>query len=241
MNDVSVDVDDVGTPDGHEYFLVRPSIRPSGPAVVFLHWFDESPNANRSQFLDEAKLLAEKGVVSILPQLKFPWYDSPTDADNDFGRIESEVSWLRTVHSTILDVDGVDASQIVVIGHDFGAMYGMLLLREIEARCAVLIAPTPRWADWFLRFWPISSDRFDYMRTLDQMDPVRAISTADCPVLFQFGERDFYIAAMSALELFQAAHEPKRMLSYKTGHQMELQEIQNDRTAYIFDALHVNS
>ncbi|MEE8407402.1 MAG: alpha/beta fold hydrolase [Acidimicrobiia bacterium] len=241
MSDVSVDVDDLRTADGHDYFLVRPYMRPTGPAVMFLHWFDEAPNANRSQFLDEAKLLAEKGVVSVLPQLTFPWFGPPTDYDNDFGRIVSEVSWLQTVHSTLLDVDGVDASQIAVVGHDFGAMYGMLLLKEIEARCAVLIAPTPRWADWFLRFWRISSDRFDYMRTLDQVDPVRAISSADCPVLFQFGQRDFYIATMSALELFQAAREPKRMLNYESGHEMDLEEIRNDRSGYIFNVLNLNS
>ena len=241
MGEVAVAIDDIQSSDGHSYFLVRPSTPPTGPAVIFLHWFDEAPNANRSQFVDEAKQLAYNGVVSILPQLTFPWFDPPTDIDNDLGRIESEVSWLQRVHSVLLDVDGVDSSKVAVVGHDFGAMYGILLLKEIQACCAVLIAPTPRWADWFLRFWRISSDRFEYMRTLDQVDPIRAIGASGCPVLFQFGAKDFFIAPMTSSELFEAALEPKRILSYETGHEMAVEQIRSDRSDYLFKALNLGS
>lgn len=237
MSEISVAVDDIRLPDGHDYFLVRPLTPPAGPAVIFLHWFDEAPNANRSQFVDEAKDLARRGVVSILPQLTFPWSEPPTDIESDVDRIGSEVSWLQRVHSLLLEVDGVDPANVAVVGHDFGAMYGILLLKAIQARCAVLIAPTARWADWFLSFWPISSDRFDYMRALDQVDPIGAIGASGCPVLFQFGVKDFYIAPMTASELLQAALEPKKLLNYETDHGMTVEQVRIDRSDYLIKAL----
>lgn len=234
-----VPVDDVRVEGSGEYYLVGPR-EAAGPGVIFLHWFDEAPNANRSQFLREAQTLAGHGIVSILPQLSFPWSNPPTDIETDLGRIAAELSWLRKVHAALTEVDGVDPARIVVVGHDFGAMHGTLLLREIEARAAVLIAATPRWADWFLRFWPIASDRFDYMRALDAVDPIRAVPSAGCPLLFQFGLRDFYIAQMTAAELFQTASEPKSVAQYDTGHEIALDEATNDRIEFVLDSLGIS-
>lgn len=224
------------TEDGHEFYLVVPD-NPSGPAVMFLHWFDEAPNANRSQFLGEAEDLATRGVVSVLPQLTFPWHEPPTDTERDLTRIEAEVSWLEAAHSALCKVDGVDRSRFALVGHDFGAMHGLLLLRDVDAAGAVLIAPTARWADWFLPFWPIASDRYDYMRALEPVDPITVISGARTPLLFQFGERDFYIAAMTGLGLMRAAPEPKTLLSYDTGHAMDLDRIRADRLDWLSEVL----
>lgn len=233
MTDSRVHVEDIATDDGHEMYLARSGGEASGPGVVYLHWFDESPNANRTQYLEEAKALASQGVVSVLPQLTFPWQSPPTDTINDLKRIETEVEWLQTAHTTLLGVDGVDPNNVAVVGHDFGAMYGMLLQEWVDPRCVVFVAPTPRWADWFLRFWPIDSDRFDYMRALSKVDPITAIAGSSCPTLFQFGERDFYIAAMTANEVYLATPEPKTLLSYDDGHAMESERIKEDRLAFL--------
>ena len=70
----------------------------------------------------------------------------------------------------------------------------------------MLIAATPRWADWFLPFWPIPDDRIDYLRALRPLDPIERIgSVGDAEVLFQFGRRDFFIAPMTGLEFRGAA------------------------------------
>jgi pimeloyl-ACP methyl ester carboxylesterase len=213
---------------------------PSGPGVLFLHWFDEAPNANRSQYLEEAEILAAAGVASVLPQLGFPWKAAPTDAESDIARIEGEVEFLRGAWSRLCDVDGVDADRIAVVGHDFGAMYGTLLLSELGPRCAALVAATARWADWFVRFWPITTDRYDYMRQLDRLDPITAIAQPGCPLLFQFGLKDFYIAVMTARELFDAAPELKTYRSYEAGHAMDLDEIRSDRLAFVAEHLAID-
>jgi pimeloyl-ACP methyl ester carboxylesterase len=218
--------------EGVEAHLVRPEAA-TGAAVLFLHWFDEAPNANRSQFLGEAQDLARLGVTSLLPQLTFPWNPPPTDAASDLRRIEEEVDRLERASDLLVGMDGVDPARLILVGHDFGAMHGMGLFGRVAFAGAVLIAPTPRWSDWFLTFWPIESDRWDYMRTLHPVDPIVTIGAASCPLLFQFGKTDFYIAPMTGLELFQAAAEPKELETYETGHAMDLSQVRTDRTGFI--------
>lgn len=218
-------------------YLVRPDAEVDGsPGILYLHWFDESPNANRTQFLEDAKTMAQRGVVSLLPQLHFPWSSPPKDIESDLRQIREEVARLREAMS-VLVVAGVDQRKIALVGHDFGAMHGIALFGEVELAGAVLIAATPRWSDWFLTFWPIESDRYDYMRALDEVDPITGVARADCPLLFQFGTSDFYIAPMTGLELVRAAPEPKQVLSYEADHAMELPEIRDDRAAFISDVL----
>jgi dienelactone hydrolase len=155
-------------------------------AVLYLHWFDEAPNANRTQFVDEARELAHLGVTSLLPQLMFPWASAPADAETDLRRIEDETSALRAALELLSESARVDSTKLAVVGHDFGAMHGALLASRSVPACMVMIAPTPRWSDWFLRFWPIDGDRFDYMRTLNPVDPVNTVRDIGAPTLFQF-------------------------------------------------------
>lgn len=224
-----VTVDDITNTEGDQIYLVLPD-GPPAAGVMFLHWFDESPTANRSQFLDEARDLAAIGAASVLPQMRFPWSYPPTDIDTDLSRIDEECDRLRRAHALL--VEKVDAP-IAVVGHDFGAMHGMLLLAEVEAACAVWIAPTPRWSDWFLRFWPIGADRYDYMRALEQVDPVTTVASGRHPILFQFAENDFYIAAMTALELVSAASGRSEHLTYEADHALELVEARADRRLFL--------
>lgn len=112
-----------------------------------------------------------------------------------------------------------------------------LIAAEIAPTCVVMIAPTPRWADWFLRFWPIAGDRFDYMRSLGPFDPVTVVKEISAPVLFQFALNDFYISAMAGTELFGAANEPKLMTPYDTDHGMQVPEAKTDRLTFLTEHL----
>lgn len=230
-----VGIQEVEVVDGSALLMSPP--RRSGAALLYLHWFDEAPNANRTQFLDEARAMAREGVVSLLPQLSFPWDTPPTDTTSDMGRIEAERASLSDAYAILSATDGVDAERIALVGHDFGAMHGMNLLGDVQLSGAVFIAPTPRWSDWFLPFWEIRSDRYDYMRALAPVDPITTVARADCPLLFQFGERDHYIATMTAQELFRAAPDPKRLIAYDCGHEMALAEIRDDRHDFLREAL----
>ncbi len=236
-----VRIEDLRLPDGRDAYLITPAAGGSGPAILFLHWFDtEAPDGNRTQFRDEATALArEQGIVSVLPQGQFPWAEPPTAADADRRRIELEVRAARAALDLLAGRDDEDAARSGLVGHDFGAMHGLVLAAQDDRVAAVVsIAATPRWGDWFLPFWPIAGDRFDYLRALHPLDPITVIGRiAPRPVLLQFARGDFYVADMTGLELHRAAGDPKQLHAYESDHAMRTLEARIDRGTFLGRAL----
>jgi dienelactone hydrolase len=232
---------DIRFADDAEAYLVEPLGSGAGPAILFLHWFDtEAPDGNRTQFLSEAEALArDHGVVSVLPQGRFPWAGAPTDADADAARIRAEVERHRAALDLLADRPDVDARRIGLVGHDFGAMHGTILAADDDRiAAAVLIAATPRWGDWFLPFWPIAGDRHDYLRALAPLDPIsRVAEVSPRPVCFQFARGDFFIASMTGLEFHAAAGDPKELHAYEADHGVRVPEARDDRFAFLAEHL----
>jgi dienelactone hydrolase len=200
------------------------------------HWLDsEAPDGNRSQFLDEAAGLAAAGLVSLLPQGRFPWVDAPDNAAADSAAIGAEVARLRAGLDLLAARSDVDPDRLAVVGHDFGGMLAVAAAaEEARLRAVVVIAATPRWGDWFLPFWQIADDRIDYLRAMRPLDPIERVRDAgSTALLFQFAERDFYIALMSAREFARAAPKGAELRTYDTGHDMRLPEIAADRRAFL--------
>lgn len=231
-------------PDGLnvEAFLVRPAeafARP-GPGLVMWHWLDsEALDGNRTQYLLEAAELATVGVVSLLPQGRFPWTTPPVGAPADAAAIRAEVARFRAGLDLLAAGPDVDAARLGVVGHDFGGMLATVVAaEESRLRALVVVAATPRWGDWFLPFWPIADDRIEYLRALRALDPIERIGDAEpASILLQFGDHDFYIAPMSALEFHRAAPAGTERLIYETGHDMRLDQIRSDRRAFLARAL----
>jgi dienelactone hydrolase len=219
-----------------EAYLVSPLTGGAGSAVLFCHWFEtESPIGNRGEFLDEAVELAGRGVVSLLPQLTFPWASDPTDAAADRERVIAEVTRLRRGLDLLADRDDVDASRLAVVGHDFGAMYACLLAGvDRRAKAYVLLAGTPRWADWFLPFWQIAGDRYDYLRDMSAVDPITHIANAaPAATLFQFARHDFFIAPMTGMEFQRAATGPSERQAYDAEHDVDHPQARADRRTFL--------
>lgn len=171
-------IHDLRIADDAEAYLVEPVDHGRGAAILFLHWFDsEAADANRVQFVDEAVELArELGVVSLLPQGRFPWAGDPRSANEDAARIRDEVARHAAAVDLLASRADVEAGRIGLVGHDFGAMHGVVLTADDPRIAAMVsIAATPRWGDWFLPFWPIEGDRHDYLRALAPLDPITRI------------------------------------------------------------------
>jgi dienelactone hydrolase len=235
-------------PDGEpvEAFLVRShddGERDGGAAaVVAWHWFDpKAPDGDRSQFVDEAVELASLGVVSLLPQGRFPWAADPSGAEADSAAIRAEVARLRAGVDLLAAHRGVDPERLGVVGHDFGGMLAVLEVADDErVRALVVIAATPRWGDWFLPFWDVPDDRIDYLRALRPLDPIERIRDVAADVLLQFAGDDFFIAAMSALELRSAARDGADHRTYPgVDHAMRSEAARRERMEFLVRTLGV--
>jgi dienelactone hydrolase len=229
-----------GAPGEVEAYLVRPGSAAPGSCarVHFWHWLDsKAPDGNRTQFLDEAGELARLGVVSLLPQGRFPWSIDPSGSAADIREIGREMSRLRAGLDLLAARPDVNASRLAVVGHDFGGMLAILAAAEDPlVRSLVVIAATPRWSDWFLPFWQIEEDRLDYLRATRELDPIECIgAVAPRPILLQFGERDWFIAPMSAWDLRRAAgaDDTVELKMYDAEHDLRHPEARSDRAAFL--------
>lgn len=187
-----------------EAYVVEPAGRPAVAGILFLHWVGEH-RSDRTQFLSEAKQYVRLGVACVLPAGNLPWVPDPVDGPTDIANIELEQRRLA-VAADRLRAGLAAGAPIALVGHDFGAMHGLLFASRNPDlfSAAVAIAATPRWGDWFLRFWRMAVDRFDYLRAMAPYDPVTAVRELRATTLWQFSDRDFFIAPMSAVELARA-------------------------------------
>jgi predicted esterase len=207
-------------------YLVHPASagkRPA-PAVLWFHWLETgAPTSNRTEFLDEARGLAADGVVSLLVQGTFPWLDRPSSLDHDLGAVESDVRMLRAGLDLLVARSDVDPARIALVGHDFGAMYASVVFGS-DARVAALVvmAPTARWGDWFLRYWAVSGSHDAYSAAMAPLDPVTWLGRASGrPVLLQFAAHDPYVPAAVAAALSDAAGASGETRAYDAGHQLD--------------------
>jgi len=229
-----------------EAFVVTPSdvgARPpaSCAGIVFWHWLEtRAPDGNRTQFLDEARELAARGAVSLLPQGRFPWSIDPSGSGADVGEIGREVARLRAGLDLLVARPEVDPKRLAVVGHDFGGMLAILAAAE-DPRVAslVVIAATPRWSDWFLPFWQIDEDRIDYLRATRAIDPIERIAAVrPRPILLQFGERDWFIAPMAGWAFRRASGAAPddslvELKMYDAEHEMRHPDAREDRGRFL--------
>jgi dienelactone hydrolase len=227
--------------DPVEAYLVRPGgAQTPGrhPGVVFWHWLDtEAPDGNRTEFLSEAQSLARRGVVSLLPQGRFPWRIDPSGSTADTREVEAEVARFRAGIDLLIGDAGVDPDHVAVVGHDFGGMLAILAAASDQRiRGVVAMAPTPRWADWFLPFWAIAEDRIEYLAAMRGLDPVERIAAVSPrPILLQLADRDFYVAPMAGFELRRALGEGAavELKRYDAGHDLRHPQAEVDRTSFL--------
>jgi dienelactone hydrolase len=240
IRDVRIAAPEGGGDAPIEAYLIEPEVvdgRTSRPGLLFAHWYDtEASNGNRTEFVDEAADWTRRHrAAAILPQLTFPWQADPTGSEQDRQRVLGEVARLRHCLEVVAARPAVDAARIGVVGHDFGGMHAALLATADRRPAAyVLIAAVPRWGDWFLPFWSISEDRIDYLRAMRAVDPIEHVGdAAPARILFQLGERDFYVALMAGFEFQRAAGETAERKTYDAGHDLDVPLALADRTAFL--------
>ena len=108
--------------------LVPPAGRGPHPAVLYVHWLGVPATSNSTEFLDEAVGLARFGVVSLLVDAAWsaPDWLPRSRFEDDFELSVRQVVELRRALDVLFSQPGVDPERLALVGHDFGAMYGVL-------------------------------------------------------------------------------------------------------------------
>lgn len=222
-------------------YLVSPATG-DGPhaAILYVHWLGDPKTTNRTQFLDEAVALAGRGAVSLLVEGMWAepdWYKNRVP-EEDHAQAIRQVIELRRAMDLLLAQPGVDPARVAFVGHDFGAMYGMMAeALDRRAKTCVFMAPTPHFVDWFL-FRQQPKDLESYKAQLATIDPVLFVGKlAPAPVFFQFASRDFYVTAEEAAELYAAAGPRKQTATYDAEHDLNQPEVAADRVAWLMREL----
>jgi len=224
-------------------YLVVPKGNGPFAGILWVHWLGEE-KSNRTQFLDEAVGLASKGSVSLLVDAMWSaprWFGNRVP-EKDYENSIRQVIELRRALDLLLSQPNIDKTRIGFVGHDYGAMYGMLMA-GVDQRIStfVFIAATQSLNDWAF-LGPQPKSKAAYLKqnsNLELTDSLRQAKNAS--KLFQFGKGDFYVSQADAAVLFAAATEPKQRKMYEAGHKMELNDIAKDRDEWLIKQLKLGS
>ncbi len=217
-------------------FLVTPATPGPHAGILYVHWLGAPSTTNRTEFLEEAVVLAGHGTVSLLVDTMWAepkWYGQRIPED-DYASAIRQVIELRRAMDFLLTQPEVDSKRIAVVAHDFGAMYGMIAAaQDRKARTYVFMAAVPHLIDWML-FARQPLDLPAYRRQLASIDPANYIGQlAPASVFFQFADQDKYVSTAQAAEFYAAARPRKQMATYDGGHELHANADTTDRIAWL--------
>ncbi len=110
--------------------------------------------------------------------------------------------------------EGIDASQIVLLGHSLGTAVTVAVAAETAARGVILLSPLSSIQDFLAVNWWIPT----WLLRGYEMNSVAAIGRYAGPLLMVVGARDGLTPPALGQKLFAAANEPKRLVSSPGGH-----------------------
>lgn len=224
-------------------YWVGLSARPthSQAAILFVHWYEpSSADSNRDEFLEEAKSLAQRGVVSLLvstfwsepnaPYHQRRWQNDYENSLNQTRDLRRALDWIKRQHE-------VDSSRLAYVGHDYGAGFGALLagLDDSVKGFALLTTP-PTLSDWYLfgsaSGKPEGPELARFKERFKTLAPATFLSNSKAQLLLQFGNKDPYVSPAQAKQVANAAPNAK-VLHYEVGHDMKLAQVREDRDTWL--------
>lgn len=223
-------------------YLVVPKGNGPFAGILWMHWLGEN-NANRSQYLDEAVALADKGIESLLIDAMWSapeWYSNRVP-EQDYENSVRQIIEIRRAMDLLTSQKNVDKSRIGFVGHDYGGMYGAIAAGvEPRAITYVFIAVAPSLYNWaFFSKQPIS--KVDYVHqnaVLEITDYLGQIKNAS--VLGQFSKTDPYISRTDGFVFISGVASPtKERRLYEAGHDMVGEEIMRDRDEWLIRELSI--
>jgi pimeloyl-ACP methyl ester carboxylesterase len=224
-------------------YLVVPDQAGTHSAAMFVHWLDTAEDSNRGEFLAEAVALASgrHPLVSLLPQLTFPFDYGPVGDVRDRDSVVKQVVQLRRGLDLLDARADVDRTRVAVVGHDYGAMFASLLsaVDRSRVRSTVVMAADATMANWFVEFFlDLPADQVAaYTALLSTVDPVAFIGHAPQRLLLQYARDDFFIPLSVARQMRDAAGPSAVFRTYAVDHSMDVPAALKDRDAFLRQTL----
>jgi dienelactone hydrolase len=208
-----------------------------------------SEKKNRTEFLEEAVVLAQSGVISLLPdhvsvRPGFVADDSPF-SENQVAVLVQQVVNLRRAADLLLARPDVDAKRIAYVGHSCDAGAGGFLSGvDKRFQAFVLMAgdlsdevdkKSKSFQEFRQKAGPEKLDAF--MTEHAWMDAGNYVSHAlPAAVFLQFASEEPFIDEEMEKGYFEAVSQPKRMKIYKAQHALS-PEATRDRIAFLAERL----
>jgi dienelactone hydrolase len=204
-------------------YLIKPPGDGPFPAVLFMH----GAPGGRVTFFGEAVELAQRGVLSLLPDAPFarPPHPPPlafTDADRE--QFVQTVVELRRGVDVLVARDDVDASRLGYVGFSWGGFLGAPLA-AVERRVGsfALVSGGPHIGRRAAEIGATEGhgDLAAYEASMAVLDAVDYLPHATPNALFlQFGNEDEEPSPAEQRELAASASDPKDVRYYDAGHDL---------------------
>jgi pimeloyl-ACP methyl ester carboxylesterase len=225
-----------GPRGGHVNFvMVKPlSSKPPFPGVIFQHGGGQS----MANYLSEALILAQAGVISIIPDA--PARGEGKNTQFDTMKLEAALDYKaeiviteRRVLDCLLQQPGIDPKRIAYVGHSYGGIAGAVLT-GVEPRIStfVLLGAVPSDAN-FMQSNLSPEKSAKTLNLLHETDPERFLPQAQAPVLVQCARFDTDINVRGCPIVYRLAGGPKRMVWYDDDHNFTSLEALRDRLAWL--------
>lgn len=231
-------------------YLVVPAGPGPFPAVIYGHWcMPGSEKKNRTEFLDEAIVLAHSGVVSLLPDhvIVHPGFVEDNTPLND-QQIEVEVQQdvnLRRGADLLLARKDVDPKRLAYVGHSCDASAGGFLsgidkrFKAFVIMAGDLSFEIDKKMKSFQEYrQKVGPDKFDaFAAKYSWMDGGKYVSHATPATVFlQYANDEPFLNADMAKQYFEIVSAPKKFKVYDAPHALNDQATR-DRIAFLAEQL----
>jgi dienelactone hydrolase len=220
------------------------------PAVIYGHWcMPGSERKNRTEFLDEAIVLAHSGVLSLLPDhvSVHPGFiedNSPLNEKQISVAVQQDVN-LRRGADLLLDRTDVDSKRLAYVGHSCDATAGGFL-SGIDKRFKAFVIMAGDLSDEVDRSTKafqeyrrkVGPEKFDaFTARFGWMDPGKYVShAAPAAVFLQHATDEPFLNGDVAKRYLEIVSEPKKLKIYDAPHALN-SEATRDRIAFLSQQL----
>jgi dienelactone hydrolase len=231
-------------------YLVVPPGKGPFPAVIYGHWcMPGSDKMNRTEFLDEAIVLAHSGVISLLPdhvsvRPGFVEDHNPLNEAQVAVEVQQDIN-LRRGADLLLSRKDVDSKRLAYVGHSCDAGSGGFL-SGIDKRFKAFVlmagglsdevnAKQKAFQDYRQKIGPEKFDAF--ITKYSWTDAGKYVSHAAPSSMFlQYATDEPLMTVEMAKEYFAVVSEPKKLKIYQAPHALNA-EATRDRIAFLAEQL----